>query len=268
MLTIGEFAFHGQVSARMLRHYDALGLLVPARIDARSGYRHYDAGQLSRLNRLISLKDLGFPLEEIGPILDADLTVDGLRRLYDARRRQIQERIAADSQRLVDIDRRLRTIEKEHTMSDLTFTEQPLEAVELQQRTASVTDQSQVGPTIGPMFGDLVRDCAAVGIDPDRPTIAWYVMSENDLQFGAGMPVQPGDADVPGTQRHTLPAAARAIVTTHHGDMATIGDSWQALHQYIGAQGLSPDGPCREVYRHSPLGDEDNWITDLQQPVA
>ncbi|MGY2007873.1 MerR family DNA-binding transcriptional regulator [Nocardia gipuzkoensis] len=43
MLSIGDFARHGQVSVRMLRHYDAIGLLRPARVDAASGYRYYEA---------------------------------------------------------------------------------------------------------------------------------------------------------------------------------------------------------------------------------
>ena len=52
MFTIGEFATIGRVSVRMLRHDDALGLLVPARVDAHNGYRHYAADQLRTLNRL------------------------------------------------------------------------------------------------------------------------------------------------------------------------------------------------------------------------
>jgi DNA-binding transcriptional MerR regulator len=39
MLTIGDFARHGRVSIRMLRHYDAIGLLRPAQVDQSSGYR-------------------------------------------------------------------------------------------------------------------------------------------------------------------------------------------------------------------------------------
>ena len=40
MFTIGEFATIGRVSVRMLRHYDSIGLLTPARVDDRSGYRY------------------------------------------------------------------------------------------------------------------------------------------------------------------------------------------------------------------------------------
>ena len=56
MFTIGDFARHGRVSVRMLRNYDATGLLRPARVDPASGYRFYEAVQLARLNRIIALK--------------------------------------------------------------------------------------------------------------------------------------------------------------------------------------------------------------------
>jgi hypothetical protein len=65
MFTIGEFARHGRVSVRMLRHYDAIGLLRPACVDPGSGYRFYQASQLAELNRVIALKDLGFTLPQV-----------------------------------------------------------------------------------------------------------------------------------------------------------------------------------------------------------
>jgi MerR family regulatory protein len=49
MFSIGEFARHGRVSVRMLRHYDAIGLLRPASADPATGYRLYRAGQLADL---------------------------------------------------------------------------------------------------------------------------------------------------------------------------------------------------------------------------
>ena len=43
VISIGDFARLGQVSVRMLRHYDSIGLLVPAGVDPSSGYRRYAA---------------------------------------------------------------------------------------------------------------------------------------------------------------------------------------------------------------------------------
>lgn len=267
MLGIGEFALHGQVSVRMLRHYDALGLLVPAVVDEHNGYRRYSADQLSRLNRLVALKDLGFALSEIGPILDADVSADDLRAMLTLRRSQIAARVEEDRARLAEIERRLRTIEKEHDMSDLQYVTTSLPEVTLAQRTATVADQSEIGPVIGPMFGDLIGAAARAGLDIEQPTIAWYDSDGDGLRFGAGMPLQDGQS-IPGFEVETLPAVERAVTVVHHGSMETIGDTWQALMQFIGAEGLSPSDRCREVYVSTPQGDEDAWVTELQQPVA
>jgi DNA-binding transcriptional MerR regulator len=69
MFSIGEFARHGRVSVRMLRHYDAIGLLRPVCVDPGTGYRSYQARQLAELNRLIALKDLGFTLQQVQAVL-------------------------------------------------------------------------------------------------------------------------------------------------------------------------------------------------------
>src|SRR5436305_1421879 len=69
MLNIGEFARLGQVSPRMLRHYDQLGLLTPEQVNDGTGYRSYAVHQLERLHQLLALRDLGFKLEQIGDLL-------------------------------------------------------------------------------------------------------------------------------------------------------------------------------------------------------
>ena len=58
MYTIGEFAALGRVSVRMLRHYDAIGLLAPADVDDRTGYRRYAMDQLPLLLRIAELRAL------------------------------------------------------------------------------------------------------------------------------------------------------------------------------------------------------------------
>ena len=60
MLKIGEFSRLAQVSPKTLRLYDERGLLKPAWIDRFSGYRYYTLEQLTHLNRILALKDLGY----------------------------------------------------------------------------------------------------------------------------------------------------------------------------------------------------------------
>jgi DNA-binding transcriptional MerR regulator len=92
MFTIGDFARHGQVPVRMLRHYDATGLLRPARVDPASSYRFYEASQLARLNRIIALKDLGFTLEQVRTMLDQQVSAEQLRGMLRLRQAELQTR--------------------------------------------------------------------------------------------------------------------------------------------------------------------------------
>src|SRR5207248_6590927 len=82
MFSIGDFAKLGQVSVRMLRHYDAIGLLIPVAVDPASGYRYYQADQLRRLNRIIALKDLGFTLQQVREILRSEEHTSELQSPY------------------------------------------------------------------------------------------------------------------------------------------------------------------------------------------
>ena len=64
MFRIGEFSRIAQVSGRLLRYYDEIGLLSPEFTDPQTGYRYYSAHQLPRLNRILVLKELGLSLEQ------------------------------------------------------------------------------------------------------------------------------------------------------------------------------------------------------------
>jgi DNA-binding transcriptional MerR regulator len=71
-MSIGEFARESRLSPKALRLYDELGLLVPARVDASSGYRFYEEGQLDAARLVASLRQLEVPLAEIRVILALD----------------------------------------------------------------------------------------------------------------------------------------------------------------------------------------------------
>ncbi|WP_221357517.1 MerR family transcriptional regulator [Streptomyces beigongshangae] len=101
-MLIGEVARRSGVSARMLRHYEALGLVRPCGRTG-SGYREYSGDDIRRIFHIESLRSLGLSLREIGRALDdpgftpAALVGDLVRRT--------RERIAAETELLTRLHR-------------------------------------------------------------------------------------------------------------------------------------------------------------------
>src|ERR671922_125035 len=81
---IGELARIAGVTVRTLHHYDELGLLSPSD-RTHGGHRQYAAADVERLYRLLALRGLGLPLQEIGPLLDRDDGVEQTVRRHLAR---------------------------------------------------------------------------------------------------------------------------------------------------------------------------------------
>ena len=70
MFTVSEVSKMAGVSIRTLHHYDAIGLLKPAKV-TEAGYRLYDDGTLMRLQSILLFRELRFPLKEIQVMLDS-----------------------------------------------------------------------------------------------------------------------------------------------------------------------------------------------------
>ena len=68
-LKVGELARRTRLTIRTLHHYDEIGLLRPS-LHTESGHRLYTAGDVARLQQVLSLRQLGFSLEEIRDCLD------------------------------------------------------------------------------------------------------------------------------------------------------------------------------------------------------
>lgn len=66
---VGDLAKQTGLTVRTLRFYDQIGLFSPSG-KTESGHRLYDESDLSRLQQIISLKELGLSLEEVKSVLN------------------------------------------------------------------------------------------------------------------------------------------------------------------------------------------------------
>jgi len=260
-MLIGDFARLGQVSVRMLRHYDAIGLLTPDHVDEWSGYRSYSPEQLSVLNRIVALKDLGLSLDQVGQILADRVGVEELHGMLRLRRTELEDEMRAAGTRLAAVESRLRMIEKENEMS-ADYVVKSVPAV----RLAAVTDTldpAELGQRIEPMFTHVQSELRSVHASLAVP-MATYAESE------AGMDVVVGFAydgePLPGLEVVDLPKAT-AVCGVHLGQMDRIGESWQALHRWVVDNSYEYSGPSRELYVRAVSDDQSDWVTELQQPV-
>lgn len=101
MFKIGEFSKLTQVSIRMLRYYDEVGLFKPAEIDKWTEHRRYSVEQIPTLNRIIYLRDSGFNVAEIAKALNKK--ADFLIELLDMKYKEIEKSIQAEQKKLQKI---------------------------------------------------------------------------------------------------------------------------------------------------------------------
>ncbi|GAA4945529.1 MerR family transcriptional regulator [Actinoplanes utahensis] len=268
MFAIGDFARHGRVSVRMLRHYDAIGLLRPAHVDPVTGYRRYSAAQLARLNRIIALKNLGFTLQQVHDIVAGTLSTEELRGMLRLRRAELAAAVTASEARLAQVEARLRAIESEGHMPTNEVVIKRIPPVRVAEITAVAAsyEPEDIGPVIGPLYDELCRRMESAGVTPSGPGIAYYVDApEGGVTVHAAIEVAAdrgsGDLEV-----RDLPVIEEAATIVHHGPMEAIVPVEQGLARWVEANGYTALGYAREVNLECPERKED-WVTELQLPV-
>ena len=106
-LNIGEAAAESGVSAKMIRHYESLGLLRAAR-RSEGGYRLYESNDLHVLRFIRRARDLGFSMKDIGHLLGL---WQNRRRASADVRRIAQEHISDLNRKIAELQSMRRTLE-------------------------------------------------------------------------------------------------------------------------------------------------------------
>lgn len=266
MLKIGEFSALSQISIKTLHHYDEVGLLPPMHVDSETGYRYYSASQLPRLQRILALKDLGFPLDHIATALDEGINADTLRGMLLLRRAEQQERVEEEVERLARLEARLKLIELEGYMTNEVLLKEVAP-----QWIASLRETIPAYRTIGALFGKLY---GALGpLAAEGPGVALLHDTEykdHDVDAEAGVYLMQARSVNESLRTYQLPAAIVAS-TVHHGAFDSIGAAYGSLLRWIETNGYRPDGPTRELFLHvsMPVTREDaSNVTEIQIPVV
>lgn len=178
-LKVGELAKRTGLTVRTLHHYDEIGLLRPS-LHTESGHRLYTAGDVARMQQVLSLRQLGFSLEEIQGCLDRPgFSPLEVIRLHVARlREQIElqkglcerlEGLAAHFQEAGEVPAEafLRTIEV-MTMIENYYTPEQLETLRKRREEAGAAgvDIAKQGQADWAALFDELRAAMEQGVDP------------------------------------------------------------------------------------------------------
>lgn len=266
-MNISDFARAGRISVRMLRHYDQIGLLPPAHVDAHTGRRRYHEDQLPDLHRLLALKTLGFSLAQVAEMLHAGVSLERLRAMLDGRRAELDRQVRADRHRLARVEARLTLLQEAPPMNTQITT---MTAATL--HLAAVTtdhpgpDRRAAGALIEPLFAEASDLADDAGIDRIQP-MGYYPRHGGGVHLVAGFEIGPqqaaAGAEAAGLKVVEVPPAQLAALL-HVGQMSAIGNTYTELGQWAADQGL--DGPLtwREVYLEADGTEQSEWIVQVQ----
>ncbi len=271
MLTIGLFAQVGQVTVQTLRHYDRLGLLKPSQVDRFTNYRYYTLDQLPRLYRILALKELGLSLEQIGKILDDDISTEQLRGMLKLRRAELAETIADASNQLERVEAHIRHIEEEGKMPEGNVIIKNVEQMLVAGRRVRIpVSEGVVLEELNSAFREVGEYVQQHGAATDKPCIAvWYTPPDQtmDEDVEATYPLDKKIAASERVQIHELPET-RVAAVMHQGDFRLFNDSYKAILNWIERNGYTINGPFREVYHRWNRNALDNVMVEIQFPVT
>lgn len=269
MLKIGEFSKLSRISVRMLRHYDELGLLVPASTDPFTGYRYYAEDQLAEAARIAALRAMGFGLAEIR-CLAKGASPEALEQAMTARRAEEAGVLDAARYRLRLLDTSLQRLRKDGTSMkyDVTIKSLP------ERQVASVRMTPPAYEMEGTLWGTLISETAPqhpVEDDPCLCTVLFHdgEWKESEVDLEAQKTVRGRYTDTEHVRFKTMPPVTFASAI-HRGGYDTLNEVYPAVAAWVLDNGYAlADSPVFNIYHVSPheTQNPEEFVTEVCYPV-
>jgi DNA-binding transcriptional MerR regulator len=278
MFKIGDFSKLGQVSVRMLRHYDQLGLLKPDHIDKFTGYRYYTAGQLAHLNRILFFKDLGFSLQQIKDLLRDNLPNDQLRGMLMMKQVELEREVQDSHARLARVEARLQQIEQEGKPPPYEVTTKSAEQIVIASVRQLVPKPQDMDYYCKQMYTTLYKGLDDLRISPRYPEVTFYhndEYPETDLDVETAVRISARYLNSAPKHPHikirNAPAEKNVAALIYQGPYRNVGSAVLVLLNWIGINEWNIRGTVRELQRSGPAninGElQEKAVLELQIPI-
>ncbi|WP_258726500.1 MerR family transcriptional regulator [Cellulomonas sp. NS3] len=268
LLSIGEFSRLSRLSVRMLRYYDAHGVLPPAHVDPASGYRTYSAHALRTADWVRTLRDLGLGVAELTACAGLVDDPGALRSVLEAQRGRLVREAAAALGRVGEVDRLLATLGAPALPVPVTRRRLPARTVAALRATIpTYADEGVLWQRLYPALGAAGGRPAASGWTAAVLHDAEFREHDVDVEVQCEVASSFGSTgEVRCVERAAQDVAVGVLRGPYDAVAATIG----AVGAWVAEQGLAFDGPLLDVYVVSPAHDPEpaHWVTEVCVPVT
>ncbi len=264
-LSIGEFSKATGLTVKTLRFYHERGLLIPARVEAGSGYRFFDKQNLETAKIICALRELEFSLDDIQSFLvDGDQSDKTVVAYLETRKSEVQEKIQNQRGILAKLDRVIAQEKaNQQTWNDSTFEVERRELEPMLIGGIRMTGQySDMGNGFSRLGRSLGRHIAGPGMclyfDEDA--------RDDDANFEPFFPLRRS-VKVEGISVRELEGGT-AICIKHRGPYQGLGRSYARIFEHAKELGLQRVIPSREVFLKGPgvffRGKPAKYLTEIQ----
>ena len=267
MFRIGEFSKLAQVSIRMLRYYDEVGLLTPAEVDKWTGHRLYSVKQIPRLNKILYLRDSGLNVSEIALALTMD--EQSLLAQLDKKRIEIENAIQAEQEKLRKIELTKSEIQGGKGELHYNISVKSIPAYQ-------VLSLRKIVPNYyfeGDLWKELSTFTEAQKIEITGNTFSIYYdteFRETDVDIELCAPVKKmGKAKRPFCFHMTEPVPYMAC-TMVYGDFANIKGAYLAFAEWLQTNSkYKMSNPMRQIVHRGPWNENnpEKYLIELQIPL-
>jgi DNA-binding transcriptional MerR regulator/effector-binding domain-containing protein len=268
LLRIGDFSRASSLSVKALRAYHEAGLLVPADVDPRTGYRSYSVAQLTDAAIIRRLRLLDVPLEAIKEVLDArDPAVT--RKVLGEHGSVLEARLAGMQRAIDELNVALEVptlhtpVHRRHeqALTVLTFSGTVSEASWLAFLDRAFAVLSDAAAAEGAVVAGPFGGCYPTLLDDDAQEVVAFLPVTS-------APLLSASSRAAGIRVGELPATEVAVIA-HHGPYDDMDDTYRNLGAWVAEHAEPADLPVRELYlvASSHTDDPDALRTELCWPI-
>lgn len=275
MFKIGDFSKLSQVSIRMLRYYDQMNLLHPAKVDPVTNYRLYSATQLPRLQKIITLRDLGFSVQEMQMLLN-NWNPTYIQGKLKEKEHEISQHILEEKfklQKLLDLQENLGVFLTEETTlnSPQVVTIKsiaPFPVLSLRRTLATYYCESKLWEE----FSSYIKE-NNITIAPNAQTLTYYYdedFKDENVDIEVAVQVDSLNPNIGDLTYHISPSVANMACFLVSGPFSNIGPAYKKFAIWLeDTHKYKMYGPSRQICHKGPWNtkNENDFLVEIQTPV-